>query len=118
MRGGPERGPSDEQLARALRRAADARSPVAVVELHAHGRQLEPSRGTPGAMYQPHEISVRYLAEGSSAFDGGLVLYPPPDPDVRRVIVLPLDDANWLPYDAALERTVAKLTDQRGTRER
>jgi hypothetical protein len=89
-----------------------------VVELGAQGRKFEPSRGTPGATYQPGEISVRDLVEeGSGALDGGLVLYPPPGPDVRRVIVLPFDDANWVPYDEALERTVAELIDRRRKRD-
>ena len=66
--------------------------------------------------YQPDEISVRDLAqEGAGALDGGLALYPAPDPHVRRVIILPLDGANWLPHDEALEGTVVELVNRPAT---
>jgi hypothetical protein len=107
------RPPARDELARFVRRALDAGSTVAVVDLLAPGEPFEPSRGSSGAWYQPDEIAVRDLApEGRGALDGGLALYPPPDPETRRVIVLSLDDGNWLPYDEALERTLVELVDE------
>jgi hypothetical protein len=111
--GGERRTPSRDDLARFVRRALDAGSTVAVVELLTPGRPFEPSRGASGTWYQPDEISVRDLApEGRGALDGGLALYPPPGPDARNVIVLALDDGNWLPYDETLEHTLAELVDE------
>jgi hypothetical protein len=105
--------PSRDELARFVRRALDAGSTVAVVDLLTPGEPFEPSRGASGAWYQPDDISVRDLAEeGRGALDGGLALYPPPGPDTRNVIVLALDDGNWLPYDETLEQTLAELVSE------
>ena len=109
----PRRRPSRDELSRFVRRALDAGSTVAVVDLQGSGDPFEPSRGGTGAWYRPEEFSARDLAvEGKGVLDGGLALYPPPGPDTRRVIVLALDDGNWLPYDEALERTLVELVDE------
>jgi hypothetical protein len=102
-----------EELSRLVRRALDAGSTVAIVDLLAAGEPFEPSRGSSGAWYQPDEIAVRDLAaEGRGALDGGLALYPPPAPETRHVIVMARDDGNWLPYDEALERTLVELVEE------
>ena len=107
------RTPSRDELARFVRRALDAGSTVAVVDLVGPGEPFEPSRGGSGVWYQPEEISVRDLAAGGrGALDKGLALYPPPDPDSRHLIVLALDDGNWLPYDEALEHILVELVNE------
>jgi hypothetical protein len=110
---GGERTPTRDELAGFVRRALEAGSTVAVVDLTGSGEQFEPSRGAAGAWYKPDEFSVRDLAaEGKGVLDAGLALYPPPGPDTRRVIVLALDHGNWLPYDEALEHTLVELVNE------
>lgn len=101
---------TSDELSRSVHRAADARLPVAVVELHASGEVFTPSRGRPGVRYRGSEIAVRTLSGwGAGALDGDVMLYPPPEAGVDRVILLPLADRNWLPHDDELERTVVEL---------
>jgi hypothetical protein len=98
-----------EELAAAVGRATEAGIPVAVVELRGPGQPFEPPRGAPGARYGPDTISVRELTpQGSGALDSGVALYPPPGEGVDRVIVVPLERGNWLPYTEALEEAVAQ----------
>jgi hypothetical protein len=100
--------PPVDVLAAAVGRAAAAGIPVAVIELLAAGAPFTPPRGPVGARYAASEISVRALsAWGAGALDGGLSLYPAPEPETRRVILLLLEERNWLPHDDALERMVA-----------
>ena len=105
--GSPEDVDADA-LTRAVRRASEAGVPVADVELRGPGLEFEPSRGATGMRYQPEAISVRKLTlPDSDQLDGGISLYPPPGEDVRRVIVVPLERGNWLPYSEELEQAVA-----------
>ena len=99
-------------LARFVRRAVAAGVPVAVVDLLGPGRRFTPSRGDVGAWYRPDEIAVRELgSSGAGGLAAGLALYPPPGPDVGRVIVLPMERGNWLAHADSLERTLAELVD-------
>lgn len=110
--GVPAGGEADE-LAQAVRRASEAGVPVADVELRGPGQEFAPSRGANGMRYQPEEISVRKLTlPDSDQLDGAISLYPPPGEDVRRVIVVPLQRGNWLPYSEELERMVATAAEQ------
>jgi hypothetical protein len=103
--------PNRDELARFVRRTLAASSTIAVVDLLAPGEHFEPSRGQTGARYQPDQFAVRELG-GGGALAGGLSLYPPPGPGVQRVIVLPHDKGNWLPYDETLEHTLSGLIAQ------
>jgi hypothetical protein len=106
---------TSDELSRSVRRAADADLPVAVVELHASGEVFTPTRGQPGARYRGSEVAVRPLSDWG-ALAGDLMLYPPPDEGIERVIVLPLEERNWLPHDDELERSILELLQRRAGR--
>jgi hypothetical protein len=106
------RGVTRAELARSVRRAADAGIPVAVVDLLGSGQEFTPSRGRVGRWYRPDENVVRELGKpGIGALAAGVALYPPPDPETERVIVLPMAQRNWLPYEENLERILAVVVD-------
>jgi hypothetical protein len=103
-------GATRANLARSVRRATEASIPVAVVDLLGPGQEFTPSRGKAGAWYRSDEIAVRDLgAAGAGGLAAGIALYPPPGSGTERVIVLPLERRNWLPYEEALERVLAEL---------
>ena len=102
--------PPPEELARLVGRALEAQVGIAVVDLLADGQPYQPSRGAGGSFFPASATAVRSLSPGAVAdATGGLALRPPPDPGVRRVIVLPLDDGNWIEHDDALEARIAEL---------
>ena len=108
--------PTSRDIARAVARATAAGLPVADVELRGTGVEFEPSRGQPGMRYAAHEIVIRELTQaGSGALDAGISLYPPPPADVRRIIVLPLDGGNWLPFSEQLEHVVVQVAQEPGS---
>jgi hypothetical protein len=97
------------ELSRSVHRAAEAGLPVSVVELHAPGEVFTPPRGRPGARYPGSGIAVRTLSDwGNAAPAGDVMLYPAPEARIERVILLPLEDRNWLPHDDDLERSVVE----------
>lgn len=100
--------PAGEDLVAAVRRAAGAGIPVAIVDLLGPGAAFAASRGDAGTRYAPGEAVVHELSGwGAGALDGGLSLYPAPEPGTRRVVVLLLEGRNWLPHEEGLERAVA-----------
>ena len=102
--------PAKDMLARAVRRAAEAASPIVVADLVGSGQPFTPSRGERGTRYGAEAMRLRDIMKGGARkLTSGLALYPQPDPGVQRVIVLAMDDRNWLPYDEELERTLLEI---------